>query len=229
MIDEMSGLKMEETTLNKYKADLNNQSMQKLQIMQIYIDRDLLWINEKLSKCQEKQSRLQKTMEDYVNDSFDVRYIKQCIEYGCGGGMGWDQIIKDAYREKEEEQKIKLAQELLEKQQEELVKLSVPELIKETPLEKYNKRQQKIMDGTITEEEIAEYLRDLEPYFEKGRQLTLQERQKEQAFAQKEEEEAQEARDFENQTGIFDFQPSNGPEAGYVGIVPCDSSIFDPY
>lgn len=156
MIDEMSCLKMEETTLNKYKADLNNQSMQKLQIMQIYVDRDLIWINEKLLKCQEKQSRLQKTMEDYVNESFDVRYIKQCIEYGCGGGMGWDQIIKDAYREKAEEDEKRLA------------------------IQQQQQQQQDILD-------------------------------------------------FENQTGIFDFQPSNGPEDGYVGIVPCDSSIFDPY
>ena len=148
MIDEMSCLKMEETYLITYRNSLTNRDFrQNLKKLQIYIDRDLAWTDAKLLACQEKKARLQKTMEDYINKSFDVRFIEQCIEYGCGGGMGWDQIIKDAYREKEEEQK-RLAQE--------------------------------------------------------------------------------EARDFENQTGIFDFQPSNGPEDGYVGCLP-STDVFDPY
>lgn len=160
MIDEMACLKMEETHLITYRNSLTNRDFrQKLKILQIYIDRDLAWTDAKLLACQEKKAKLQKTMEDYINKSFDVRYIEQCIEYGCGGGMGWDQIIKDAYREKEEEQK----RELLREQEQ----------------------------------------------------------------AQKEDAEA-EALNFENQTGIFDFQSSNGPEDGYAGCLP-STDVFDPY
>ena len=221
MIDEMSSLKMEENHLITYRDSLTKPSIQKLKILQIYIDRDLAWTDAKLLACQEKKAKIQKTMEDYINKSFDVRYIEQCIEYGCGGGMGWDQIIKDAYREKEEEQK-RLAQETVDK------------LIEETPLEKYENRQKKVMNGTITDQEIAEYIKELEPYKEYGRQLTLQERQKEQAFAQafaQQEEDADsydEDQDFENQTGIFDFQPSNAVEEGYLGCLP-STDVFDPY
>lgn len=155
MIDEMSSLKMEENHLITYRDSITKRDFrQKLKILQIYIDRDLAWTDAKLLACQEKKARLQKTMEDYINKSFDVRFIEQCIEYGCGGGMGWDQIIKDAYREKEEEQKQELAQE------------------------------------TVQEEEQAQ--------------------------------------DFENQTGIFDFPPSNGHEDGYIGCMP-STDVFDPY
>lgn len=216
MIDEMSCLKMEETHLITYRNSLTNRDFRQiLKILQIYIDRDLAWADAKLLACQEKKAKLQKTMEDYINKSFDVRFIEQCIEYGCGGGMGWDQIIKDAYREKEEEQK-RLAQE------------TADELIEESPLEKYENRQKKIMNGTITDQEIAEYLKEIEPYIEYGRQLTLQERQKEQAFAQEEAAADEEAHDFENQTGIFDFQPNNDIEEGYVGCLP-STNVFDPY
>ena len=46
--------------------------------------------------------------------------------------------------------------------------------------QKHQNRQQKIMDGTITEEEIAEYLKELEPYNEYWRKTTLEQRTKEQ-------------------------------------------------
>ena len=153
MIDEMSGLKATESKLVEYKDTLSRLDIEKLQILKMYIKRELVIVDAQLLACQEKKARLQKTMEDYINKSFDVRYIEQCIEYGCGGGMGWDQIIKDAYREQEQEQEQK--QELLMIQQQDVL-------------------------------------------------------------------------DFENQTGIFDFPPSNGPEDKYVGCLP-ETCIFDPY